>query len=50
MRKNLLTQYGDFLRANRTWWLASVVVALLLLGLLVFFGRTDAAPFIYTLY
>jgi hypothetical protein len=39
-----------FLRANKKWWLAPILVAILLLGLLVVLGGTAAAPFIYTLF
>ena len=43
-------EFLDFLRQNGKWWLAPVIIALLLLGLLVIVGGTAAAPFIYTLF
>jgi hypothetical protein len=40
----------DLLRENRMWWLLPLVLALVLVGLLVAFGGTTAAPFVYTLF
>ncbi|MGB5220740.1 MAG: DUF5989 family protein [Polyangiales bacterium] len=45
----LVSEMIGFLRANKKWWLAPILVAILLLGLLVVLGGTAAAPFIYTL-
>jgi len=39
-----------FLSQNKKWWLAPIIVVMLLLGLLVFLGGTGVAPFIYTLF
>ncbi|MCF8302742.1 MAG: DUF5989 family protein [Bacteroidales bacterium] len=40
-----------FLKARRKYWLAPVIIILLLLGLLlVFAGGSAVAPFIYTLF
>ncbi len=36
--------------ARRKWWLAPIVLALLLLGGLMLLGSTSAAPFIYTIF
>ena len=36
-----------FLHASGKWWLAPVIVALMLIGLAVVLGGTAAAPFIY---
>lgn len=49
-KRGFLREYGDFLMHNKKWWLLPIVVALLLVGLLVIFGGTAAAPFIYTLF
>jgi hypothetical protein len=43
-------EFWDFLRENKKWWLAPIVVSILLLGVLVLLGGTAAAPFIYTLF
>jgi len=46
----LLSELIGFLKANKKWWLAPIIIAILLLGLLVVLGGTAAAPFIYTLF
>ena len=48
--KGLLREYVDFLRHNKKWWLIPIIVALLLVGVLIVFGGSAAAPFIYTLF
>ena len=42
--------FVGFLKANKKWWLAPIIISILLLGLLVVLGGTAAAPFIYTLF
>jgi hypothetical protein len=51
-RKNsgIVSEFWDFLKDNKKWWLAPIVVSILLLGALVLLGGTAAAPFIYTLF
>lgn len=40
-----------FVKERKLYWLAPVIVVLLLLGLLIVFGGSSAvAPFIYTLF
>ena len=46
----LVAEFIGFLRANKKWWLAPIIISILLLGLLVVLGGTAAAPFIYTLF
>jgi len=46
----LATEFWEFLRDNKKWWLAPIVISILGLGLLVLLGGTAAAPFIYTLF
>ena len=46
----LVSEFWDFLRENKKWWLAPIIGSVLLLGELVFLGGTAAAPFIYTLF
>jgi len=48
--QGLLAEYWEFLLHNKKWWLIPIVVALLLVGVLVIFGGSAAAPFIYTLF
>lgn len=49
-RPSVIGEFVAFLRANKKWWLAPLLIALLALGGLVFLGGTAAAPFIYTLF
>ena len=49
-RDSLVGEFVAFLRENKKWWLAPILVAILGLGLLVLLGGTAAAPFIYTLF
>ena len=49
-RSGIVTEFWDFLRDNKKWWLAPIIVSILLLGGLVLLGGTAAAPFIYTLF
>jgi len=46
----LASEFVQFLRENKKWWLAPIVLSILGLGLLVLLGGTAAAPFIYTLF
>ncbi len=49
-QSGLVSELTGFLRANKKWWLAPILISILLLGLLVILGGTAAAPFIYTLF
>ena len=40
----------DFLKYNKKWWLAPIVIVLVLVGGVALLGGTAAAPFIYTLF
>jgi hypothetical protein len=44
-----LGELVDFLRHNKKWWLAPIVIMLLLVGVLVVLGGTVLAPLIYPL-
>ena len=46
----LAREVFDFLRDNKKWWLAPILISVLGLGLLVLLGGSAAAPFIYTLF
>lgn len=46
----VVSEFVDFLKDNKKWWLAPIVISILGLGLLVMLGGTAAAPFIYTLF
>lgn len=49
-RTGVAREFLDFLAENKKWWLAPIIISVLLLGLLVVLGGTAAAPFIYTLF
>lgn len=49
-RPSLLKEFWGFLMSNKKWWLIPMLLVILLLGFLVFFSGTPAAPFIYTLF
>ena len=49
-RSSLVGEFVEFLGENKKWWLAPILISVLLLGGLVLLGGTAAAPFIYTLF
>lgn len=49
-RTGLVTEFVGFLKENKKWWLAPIILSILLLGALVVLGGSAAAPFIYTLF
>jgi hypothetical protein len=47
----ILGEFWEFLKVRKKWWLAPIVLFLLLLGALIMFTEGSAvAPFIYTLF
>lgn len=47
----IISEFWDFLRARKKWWLTPIVIFLVLLGALIIFTEGSAvAPFIYTLF
>ena len=50
-KKDTLKELWDFLRVRKRWWLAPIVIVLLICGFLIIFVQSQAiAPFIYTLF
>ena len=49
-RTNLASEFWDFLKHNKKWWLLPIIIVILALGALVFLSGSGAAPFIYTLF
>ena len=43
-------EFYDFLIDNRKWWLAPIIVVLLLLSVLIVLTGTPLAPFIYSFF
>lgn len=47
----ILKEFWDFLKVRKKFWLAPIIMMLLLLGALIVFTESSAiAPFIYTLF
>ncbi len=50
-KMDFLSDMWKFMKARRKFWLAPVILVLLILGVLIVFGGGSAiAPFIYTLF
>ncbi len=50
-KTNLIRELWAFMRVRKKWWLAPLIVVLLLVGTLLVFAQGSAlAPFIYTLF
>ncbi|EAU54066.1 DUF5989 family protein [Mariprofundus ferrooxydans] len=48
---DLLKDLWDFMKERKKFWLAPIIIVLLLLGILVVFAQgSTVAPFIYTLF
>ncbi len=49
--KSLLHEIWDFLRVRKAWWLAPIIIMLILAGILIIFGQSSSlSPFIYALF
>ena len=47
----IFKELWDFMRVRKRWWLAPIIILLILLGLLIIFAESSAlSPFIYTLF
>jgi len=49
-RRSFIAELLEYVRMNRAWMLAPIIVVLLLAGALIILGGTQAAPLIYTLF
>jgi drug/metabolite transporter superfamily protein YnfA len=49
-RRGFVSEFWQFLKHNKKWWLLPIVITLLLLAVFVWLSSTAAAPFIYTLF
>lgn len=49
-KSGIISEFREFLRENKKWWLAPILIVLLVVGVLVVLGSTGLAPFIYTLF
>jgi hypothetical protein len=49
--QSIISEFWEFLKVRKRYWLLPIVVVLLLLGALIVFTQTSAvAPFIYALF
>ena len=49
--QSIITEFWEFLRFRKKYWLLPIVIVLLLFGGLIVFTESSAlAPFIYTLF
>jgi hypothetical protein len=47
----IFVEFWDFLKVRKKWWLAPIVIFMLLLGALIILSEGSAiAPFIYTIF
>ncbi len=47
----IISEFWEFLRVRKKWWLAPIIIFMVLLGALIVFTQGSAvAPFIYTLF
>lgn len=50
-RARVLNELGQFLREEKKYWIAPIVIIFALFGLLIAFSQSSVvAPFIYTLF
>jgi len=50
-RVAIIKEFFEFLRERKKWWIAPILVFLVLLGVLVVFASSSTlAPFIYSLF
>lgn len=48
---SILMEFWDFLKIRKKWWLAPIIIFLVLLGVFIILTEGSAiAPFIYTLF
>lgn len=47
----IIKEFWDFLKVRKRFWLAPIIIVLLLLSVLIIFAQSSSvAPFIYTLF
>jgi hypothetical protein len=48
---SIISEFWSFMRVRKKWWLAPIVIVMLMLSLLIVLTQGSAlAPFIYTLF
>jgi len=49
-RDSVATEFWRFLKSNKKWWLAPIIVVFLLLMGVAVLGSTGAVPLMYTIF
>jgi len=50
-KTSIIKEFWEFLKVRKKFWLAPILLLLILLSVLIIFSQTSAvAPFIYTLF
>lgn len=50
-RNRVVTEFWQFLKQEKKYWLAPIIIVFLLFGMLIVLSQSSAiAPFIYTLF
>lgn len=49
-RRPFFLELLDFILSHKAYFIAPIIIVLLLVGLLIILGGTKAAPFIYTIF
>ena len=50
-RRGLMGEFWEFMKVRKKWWLAPIIVVMVLVGALLVFAQGSAlAPFIYTIF
>lgn len=49
-QRGIISEFIGFMRDNAKWWLIPFLIVFGLLGVLLIFSASGAAPFIYTLF
>lgn len=50
-RRGLVREFLDYFGARKKWWLAPIIIVMVLVGALLVFAQGSAlAPFIYTIF
>ena len=48
--KGFLSEFLSFLMHNKNFWLGPIIIVFVLFGILIIFGGSSVAPFIYPLF
>jgi hypothetical protein len=49
--RGIVSEFWEFLRARKKWWLAPIIIVMVMVGALLVFAQGSAlAPFIYTIF